>query len=90
MLDFTSQLASFDTVANGDAQFFQANGLADEIVSATAQCCDRVVDHDVASDHYYDGLGAFFLDPTQHIEARAVRQINVEQDGRRQFSVELR
>jgi len=64
------------------------DGLADEVVCAAAQRRDGVLDDDRARDHDDHGLGLAALYLAQGVEPRAVREVYVEQDGRRLLGLE--
>src|ERR1041385_5138190 len=63
---------SFKRIANRDAQLFEVDGLADEIVCATTQGRDGITDLNVTRDHDHDRFGMFALDVAQHVEAGAI------------------
>src|SRR5215213_3726842 len=58
-------------------------GLADEIVSTAAKRSDDVWYAHIPGDHYRNGFRLLFLDLVKNIEARSVRQIDIEKRDRR-------
>ena len=75
---FPAQVPGFDRVSYRDAKFFKVDGLGDEIVGATAECGNRVINLDVTGDHDHDCFRMIVFDFTQYIEAGTVRKIDVE------------
>ena len=75
-------MPGFDRIADRDAEFFEVDRLADEIVSAAAQSRNGVIDLNIAGDHDHDRFGMFTLDLAQHVETGTVRQIDIEQNCR--------
>ena len=86
MIHFLSQAAGFDAVANRHVQLFEVDGLADEIVRATAQGSDCFIDQNVRRDHDDHGIGLALPHLAQHVQTRTVRQVDVQQHRGRRLS----
>jgi hypothetical protein len=78
---FAAQTAGFNPVANRHVKFFEVDGLADEIVSATTQSGDGLVHQNVSGDHDDDRVRLALSQLAQHVQARTIGEVNVEQDA---------
>ena len=85
--DLVAQAAGFERVLDGDGEFVEIEGLADEIVGAELERVFHVVELRIGGDHDDGARATVGLDVLQHLETADVGQAHVEQHQVRDFLV---
>src|SRR5262249_14787052 len=80
---FFSKQLCLDSVADRYLEFFEFDGLADEVIGASPESGDGVFDEYVGGNHYDDCVGMTAFDLAQHVQTGAVGQNYIQQNRRR-------
>src|SRR5262249_52192834 len=87
-LQFLSQRASFDAVADCDLELLEFDRLSDEIVRASAKRGNRIFHQHVGGNHDDHSFGLTPFDLTWRVESRAVGKIDIQEHRGWLFNVE--